>query len=135
MINRLLLILFIIFGASFLQAQNTLNKGKVFPQVFHDTIPFEFIQGKIVVPIEIGGKLHKFILDTGASFVIFEELHQEMDAKVSRKEKITDAVGGVVHLERIKVKSFNLGQVTFRNIPAFVLPEETNKILKCWGVG
>ncbi|WP_421795009.1 hypothetical protein [Haliscomenobacter sp.] len=47
MINRLLVILFIVFVASFLQAQNTLNKGKVFPKVFHDTILIEFINGKI----------------------------------------------------------------------------------------
>ena len=134
MINRLLVIIFILFGASFLQAQNTLNKGKVFPMVFHDTIPLEFIEGKIVVPLEIEGKPQKFILDTGAPCIIFEDLYQEMDAKISHKEKLTDAVGGVVHLDRIKLKSFNLGQLAFRNIPAFVLPEETNRILKCWGV-
>ena len=134
MINRLLVIMFILFGSNFLQAQNTLNKGKVFPLVFHDTIPIEFIKGKIVVPLEIGGKLQKFILDTGAPCTISEDLHQEMDAKISHNEKLTDAVGGVVHLDRIKLKSFNLGQITFRNIPAFVLPEETDRILKCWGV-
>ncbi len=134
MINRLLLILFILLGYSVLQAQNTLNKGKVFPMVFHDTIPIEFINGKIVVPLEIGGKLQNFILDTGAPCAISEDLHQEMDAKISHNEKLTDAVGGVVHLGRIKLKSFNLGQITFRNIPAFVLPEETDRILKCWGV-
>lgn len=134
MINRLLVIIFTLLTSNFLQAQNTLNKGRAYPKVFHDTIPLEFIEGKIVVPLEIGGKPQKFILDTGAPCIIFEDLHQKMDAEISHKEKLIDAVGGVVHLERIKLKSFNLGQVTFRNIPAFVLPEETNRMLKCWGI-
>lgn len=134
MINRLLVIMFFLFGTCFLQAQNTLNKGKIFPIIFHDTIPIEFINGKVVLPLEIGGKLQKFILDTGAPCVISEDLHQEVDAQISHSEKLTDAVGGVVQWGRIKLKSFNLGQITFRNIPAFVLPEETDRLLKCWGV-
>lgn len=134
MINRLLVIMFIFFWSSVLQAQNTLNKGMVRPKVFHDTIPLEFIKGKIVVTLEIGGKPQKFILDTGAPCIIFEDLHQDMDAKISHSEKLTDLVGGVVHLGRIKLKSFNLGQITFRKIPAFVLPEETDRLFKCWGV-
>ncbi|AEE54662.1 retropepsin-like aspartic protease [Haliscomenobacter hydrossis] len=134
MINRLLPLLLLLFWNCGLQSQSSLNKGRVVENTFHDTIPFEFILGKMVVTLEIGDKPRKFILDTGAPCTIFEDLHQEMDAKISHNEKLTDAVGGVVHLGRIKLKSFNLGQVTFRNIPAFVLPEETNKILKCWGV-
>lgn len=134
MINRILVIMSIFFTASFLSAQNTLNKGKVFPKVFYDTIPFEFIQGKMVVEVEIGNKPRKFILDTGAPCIIFERLRQEIDAKVSYQEKLKDAVGGSVQLDRIKLESFKLGQLVFRNIPAFAMQEQTGSLLKCWGV-
>lgn len=134
MINRLLLIMFLLLGYSVIQAQNTLNKGEVFPKVFHDTIPFEFIEGKIVIEVEIGNKRRKFILDTGAPCAVFEGLHQELKAKVSHKDTIEDAVGGVVELDHTRLKSFKIGQLKFRNIPAVVMSEQVGSFLKCWEI-
>ncbi len=134
MINRLLLILFILLGYGVLQAQNTLNKGKVLTRVFHDTIPFEFIEGKMVVELEIMGKPRKFILDTGAPLAVFDHLQQEMNAKITYRDSLKDASGGISELDRINVKSFKLGQIEFKNIPAVVMREQMGSMLKCWGV-
>ena len=135
MINRLLpLLLLLLFWNCGLQAQNHLNEGRVVQNTFHDTIPFEFIQGKMVVALEIGGKLRKFILDTGAPCAVFEHLQQEIGAKITYRDSLKDASGGISELDRIKIKSFKFGQIEFRNIPAVVMREQTGSMLKCWGI-
>jgi hypothetical protein len=132
--NRLLPLLLLLFWNCGLQAQNHLNEGHIVQNTFHDTIPFEFIQGKMVVALEIGGKLRKFILDTGAPCTVFDYLQQEIGAKVTYRDSLKDASGGISELDRIKIKSFKLGQIEFRDIPAVVLREQMGSMLKCWGV-
>ena len=134
MINRLLPLLLLLFWNCGLQAQNHLNEGHIVQNTFHDTIPFEFIQGKMVVALEIEGKLRKFILDTGAPCAVFDHLLQEIGDKVTYRDSLKDASGGISELDRIKIKSFKLGQIEFRDIPAVVMREQVGSMLKCWGV-
>jgi len=134
MIHRLLVIMLLLFWNCGLQAQNHLNEGRVVQNTFHDTIPFEFIQGKMVVKLEIMGKPRNFILDTGAPLAVYDHLQQEMNAKITYRDSLKDASGGISELDRIIVKSFKLGQIEFRNIPAVVMREQVGSMLKCWGV-
>jgi len=59
---------------------------------FTDTINVEFHNNRIVLPVEIAGKSRKFIFDTGASTIIFEDLKQELN---NTKERPTIALRSV----------------------------------------
>lgn len=132
--NVLLPILYLIGCGWSLFAQPSLNQGRVLPARFCDTIPFEFIQGKMVVRVEIGNRLRKFIVDTGAPCAVFDRLQQELAAPVIYRDTISDAIGGIVEMARIEIEFFQLGQVEFSNIPALVMQEQVGQVLNCWGV-
>ena len=132
--NKLLPLLVLLCWYCSLQSQSSLNQGGIVQPTFHDTIPFEYIRGKMLVELEIGGKLRKFILDTGAPSAVFDYLQQDIGAEVAHRDSLRDAAGGIAELDCIELKSFKLGQLEFRNIPALVMRAQMGSLLKCWGV-
>ncbi|MCD0476841.1 hypothetical protein LPB90_00115 [Chryseobacterium sp. LC2016-29] len=56
----------------------------LFPLFFSaTTIPFEYIDGKIIINIDIKNKKHNFIFDTGALTIISSELKGSLNEKKS----------------------------------------------------
>jgi hypothetical protein len=52
---------------------------------FTDTIPVEFHNDNILVPVEVAGKTRKFLLDTASGTVIFSSLGEDMAYIKKRK--------------------------------------------------
>lgn len=42
-------------------------------------IPFELTKEKIIIPVQIGGRTYRFLVDTGGIFEISEELQNQFD--------------------------------------------------------
>jgi hypothetical protein len=127
------LILLLIWCAQ-VQGQSKLNHGAEFQAPFCDTIPFAFVQGKMLISVEIDQKPRSFILDTGAPTMIFESLKNEIGAKYLDDTEVRDAVGGIEALDIVELKSFKLGRVKFRDVPAVQVYDDLAGMLKCWDV-
>jgi hypothetical protein len=69
------------------------------------TIPFQYIDGKIVVKVTINKSDYNFIFDTGAFTVISENLKELIPAKHKKiRINFLDSNGQVTHTKRTKIK-------------------------------
>jgi hypothetical protein len=74
-----------------------------------EDIPFQYLENHIYLPVEVGGKVRLWVLDTGASMTcIEEEFAKELGLTIEGNIKGTGAG--------------NLVDVSFTDIPAFSLP-------------
>lgn len=121
---------FLLFVISICQAQN-LNTGGPAKSNFYEELPYQQINGKIIITVEIAGHLHKFLLDTGAPFTISEEIAAELGITPAKQISMADAYGNTATTKLAKVESVKIGSTVFENVPAII---GTNIIFKCIGV-
>ena len=126
----ILSLLTLLLTINFCTAQS-LNSGGPVDKAFYQELPFEQINGKIIIDVEIAGHVHKFLLDTGAPFTISEGIAAELGITPEKQSSIIDAYGNVSTTKVAKVKGVKLGNIEFKNVSAFV---GTNLIFKCTGV-
>ena len=125
-----LTLLVLIFSTTYCFAQN-LNSGGPVNSHFYQELPFEQINGKIIIDVEIAGHLHKFLLDTGAPFTVSDDVAAQLGITSNKQSNTTDAYGNSSTTKVARVENVKLGGVTFKNVPAFI---GTNLIFKCTGV-
>ncbi len=97
------------------------------------TIPFELINGWIVVKVKLDGqnREYKFVFDTGAITCIEPDVTKELNLAPLMDFSTTD-LNGVKHpASLINIKKLQIGQRTFTRVGA--LSSET-KLFKCYGI-
>jgi len=83
------------------------------------------------VQVEIKGKLHKFLFDTGAPVALSDKLVAELQLTQLDKGRLIDANGNSNTTTTVRLDSIKLGDVTFTGIPALTLfPDWYN----CWNI-
>ena len=112
-------------------AQN-LNKGGPAERNFYQELPYEQINGKIIIDVEIGGVKHKFLMDTGAPDQISDALAAELGIAATRQAGVNDAFGNTGTAKIATVESIKLGGVDFKDVPAIIggIPAFVN----CFGI-
>ena len=125
-----LLLLFLLLTINFCFAQN-LNSDSPAEGGFYEEIPFEQINGKIIINVEITGHIHKFLLDTGAPVTISNEIATELGINPVKESNVVDAYANVGSTKIARVDNIKLGNVIFKNVPAVI---GSNVIFKCIGV-
>ncbi|WP_298757520.1 aspartyl protease family protein [uncultured Psychroserpens sp.] len=134
-INQIIFKLIIIaFTLSACAQSSNLRQGKVNAKNYYEEIPFEFEKNKIIVPVEIEGKVYRFLLDTGAPNIISSEVLQTVKPKVLTTIPTTDANRKRQQLDVVSLKSLKLGGIEFENASALVYDLNGSDIFKCFGV-
>jgi Aspartyl protease len=103
-----------------------LEQGNVLQENFKTTIPFTYVSGWIVLEVEIQGKAHNFILDTGSSNLITKEFAEELNSKVLGAEDIEDINDTANSTEYTRLSNIKIGNVDFQNTIAGIV--DLNKI-------
>ena len=103
-----------------------LEQGNVLQENFKTTIPFTYVSGWIVLEVEIQGKAHNFILDTGSSNLITKEFAEELNSRVLGAEKIEDINDTANSTEYTRLSNIKIGNVDFQNTIAGIV--DLNKI-------
>tara|TARA_R110002049_G_scaffold140201_3_gene301188 strand:+ start:3554 stop:4756 length:1203 start_codon:yes stop_codon:yes gene_type:complete len=103
-----------------------LKQGHVAQENFKTTIPFTYVSGWIVLEVEIQGKAHNFILDTGSSNLITKEFAEELNSKVLGAEDIEDINDTANSTEYTRLSNIKIGNVDFQNTIAGIV--DLNKI-------
>lgn len=102
----------------------TLNQGFVAAQTFYQELRYEKVNGLVVVPVTLNGKIRRFLLDTGAPTMIrksiqkkakFETLHTIAAFDINDQRR--DAT--VVRLGHIA-----LGSLELKDIPALLADDD-----------
>jgi predicted aspartyl protease len=107
----------------------SLNHGQAEKENYYTQIPYQDINGKIVIEISLNGKLQKFMLDTGAPLTITENLSKELNPEVLGYMDVSDANGIMDSVKAVSLSGINIGGVVFNNIPALVKDMD---MLSCW---
>ena len=74
-----------------------------------ENVPFEFIDGHIYLPVEVGGRVRLWVLDTGASVTVVEKKFAD-ELGLKREGNIKGQGAG------------NIVDVSFTTLPAFSIP-------------
>ncbi len=132
---QIICVLLLSFLVEVVEAQKsfTFCQGEINQSDYFETIPFEFVLGKIVVEAKIEGKKGRFILDTGAMCILFKYSTKEQNFDVLRTMNLKDANKKSKKAEVVKVESIQIGGLVYSDIPALYI-DEFEGALKCFEV-
>ncbi|WP_267281958.1 retropepsin-like aspartic protease [Chryseobacterium luquanense] len=90
----------------------------LFPLFFYaTTIPFEYIDGKIIINVDIKNKKHNFIFDTGALTIISSELKGSLNEKKSTIIfEATDANNSKSTMDLFSTNELKVSDLKFKNV-------------------
>lgn len=103
-----------------------LKQGNVLQTDFKTTIPFTYVNGWIVLEVEIENKTYNFLLDTGSSNLLTKELAEKLNIKSLGTEEIGDINGKTNETEYTRVKNIKIANIDFQNTIAGIL--DLNKV-------
>lgn len=101
---------------------------------YYQEIPFDYVRGKIIVPVTLEGEVYKFILDTGAPNILSTHLAKKLGVILSDSIKVSDANETKQQMALVKVPKFSLSNLDFYNSTALVHTIETDDIFNCFQI-
>ncbi|MEO1418163.1 MAG: aspartyl protease family protein [Bacteroidota bacterium] len=100
---------------------------------YYEEIPFEWVKGKILVPVSIEGETYQFILDSGGLLMISERVasRHSLDTvgtiQVSGINKLSET------LNKVRVPQVSLGALSFYDYEAIIGPFLQQSPTACLG--
>ncbi|MBE8714888.1 retropepsin-like aspartic protease [Sphingobacterium hungaricum] len=130
--NLLIVVFLLLFQAGFGQSLSS-KKPKTTAKDYYERIDFEFVNNKIIIPIEINGKVYRFLVDTGAPNMISRELYDLLQPQFLKEISISDSNNKKQNIDLVLVKELKIGTLLFENIESLVYDFNENPVLKCFG--
>jgi len=109
-----------------------LNQGNFIANDYFIELPYQNINDKIIIEVELRGKIRKFIVDTGAPLVLSKALFEALNCPVLSKQPVSDINQKKDSLLFVRVDSLKIGSNYLTGIPAVVL--NNNVIMDCFGI-
>lgn len=132
--NKIYVLLLIVLS-SFSYAQNIdLNKGNTQEDSYYTEIQFEYVNGKIIIPILINEKTYRFLLDTGAPNLITKKLAETLKLKGLQEIKVSDANYNKSSMNFVELPNITLGNVVFENSVALSSKDDKNLVFDCFNL-
>jgi len=130
----LIIVLFLIVSIA-PNAQNlNFNKGRSVKKNYYTEVKYDFVKGKIIIPVVIEGEIYKFLLDTGAPNMITSSLRGKIETKFLKSISVKDANDKTMALNVVSVPLLTIANVSFKNIPTIVNHKDTNFIFDCFEI-
>ena len=121
----LLLLLFIISQNIYTQISKTDD--------YYIKLQFEYISNKIIIPVKIKNKEYKFLLDTGASNMISDEIFNLIKPKILKNTPVKDTSGKKDTLKVVEINKIVINNVKFNKEKALVYNFSSSP-LKCFNI-
>lgn len=103
----------------FSQNKNSIFTGSIVQNSFIEEIPFDLVEGRIIIKVNIKDNVYNFLFDTGAPVVVDNQI-----AKLFNKSKgyqsVFDSNGTIQKLPKQKINEMKIGNIIFKNITNFV---------------
>jgi hypothetical protein len=99
---------------------------------FYTELNYEWVNEKIIIPVEIEGKMYRFILDTGAPVIISNGLKNNISSVFLQKLNISDANNKKGSMVLEKIPLLEIGGVRYKNVPCLIANDQTEKLLDCF---
>ncbi|MBX2845382.1 MAG: aspartyl protease family protein [Saprospiraceae bacterium] len=98
------------------------QKPKIDAKNFVEEIPYEFVNGRIIVPVQINGHDYRFFLNTGGTFVVSTALQEKLQPKKVGMSRVMGVNDIPMDMQVVRIDELKLGEVAFKNFRALVLP-------------
>lgn len=132
--KKLCVLLLIVFS-NFCFAQNiSLNKGNTQEQNYYSEIQFEYVNGKIIIPVIINEITYRFLLDTGAPNLITKKLTSILNPKSLQEIKVNDANHNKSSMNVVELPNLTIGNIVFENSVALSSNDENNLVFDCFNL-
>lgn len=128
-------VLLLIVFSNFCFAQNiSVNKGNTQKQNYYSEIQFEYVNGKIIIPVLINEIKYRFLLDTGASNLITKKLASILNPKSLQEIKVEDANDNKSSMNVVELPNLTIGNIVFENSVALSSNDEKNLFFDCFNL-
>ena len=99
-----------------------LKAGYIEQHNFKKVIPFTYTKtGHILLKVTVKGKVYDFILDTGATTIISEEVAEELNVKTIGVSEIEDINNKKANLNFVSLENIQIGGIDFKNTIGSIL--------------
>ena len=116
-------------------AQNiNLNKGETETENYFTDVNFEFVNGKIIIPVVINNITYRFLLDTGAPNLISKKLATMLSPKFQNKIDVSDANENKSSMNIVELPNLTIGTITFKNTVALSSEDEKILVFDCFNI-
>lgn len=105
------------------QKNFTFNQGRAEKKAYYEEIAYENFGPYLIVPVEIGGKIRKFLWDTGMPVSLTKKLAAELGQQAVTEVPVRDANGKIDTLGAMVLKELKIGHTVFREIPALMVSD------------
>ncbi|RYF26920.1 MAG: hypothetical protein EOO42_00005, partial [Flavobacteriales bacterium] len=107
------------------------NKGGTKATNYFEEIPYQDINGKMIVNVKINGIDYNFLFDTGAPMCLSSKILTEVNANKVQNDQVKDVNGNKTSSPTVVINDIALGNLNFSGIPAVVgVPD----FFKCWNI-
>ncbi len=101
---------------------------------FYTEFNYEWINEKIIIPVEIEGITYRFLLDTGAPNVITANLYKKITTQFQQTISISDANNKKDSLDLVTIPEMKIGNISYYNIPSLLNKKENSQIFDCLNI-
>ena len=127
------LVLFLSVSLVLAQESLNLNQGQPIQQDYFMSVPYQEVNGKIIIEASLDNNTYKFIVDTGAPTAISEELYHTLESQDLGTIPLSDQSGAIDSIRVVSVERITLGPIDFEKTPAIVA-KQPQILFQCYGV-
>ena len=120
------LLVLTLFAGSILGQSINLNQGSIKQKRYFQKIPYQNIDGKLIVPVTISGKTYNFLFDTGAPLIISNKIFKEFDLPIIGQIGIIDSGDAIKEMQCILLPVLQLQEIIFINTVGVVHHDESS---------
>ncbi|PTQ96856.1 aspartyl protease [Mucilaginibacter yixingensis] len=111
--------------------QSRYNQGAATTKNYYEELPYDDLNGKFFVTVEVNGKPRRFLFDTGAICMVSDQLADEMNLTNIHTDDVVDVNGTHFKMHDVKL-DIKCGSTLFAGTPA--LRGLQGEVFKCWSV-
>jgi len=101
---------------------------------YYTEFKYEYINDKIIIPIEIENNTYKFVFDTGVPSVISEELFKKITIKNNETLNLQASNSTSISLNLVTIPEIKIAGVPFKNTTSLVENKILGTLLDCLNV-
>jgi hypothetical protein len=132
--NKIKILMFIAFSNICLAQNINLNQGNISSENYYTEIKFEYVNGKIIIPVKINNNTYRFLLDTGAPNCITKKLNNIVKPTIIQETKISDANNNKSSMDVVELPDLIIGEIVFKNSLALSYNLEENLVFDCYNI-
>jgi len=110
------------------------NQGTIKNKEYFTELQFEYINGKIILPVKINNKTYNFLLDTGAPNCLTKYLNTALNPEILQKISVSDANKNKSIMNVVKIPELEIGNIIFLNSVALSSNDDKNLVFDCFSI-